>query len=120
MVEYRKAVLKAKGNNMATLEEVLKANEERNYTVAEGVLTAFYEYDAFYWATEDADDIIRACEDAYRGEYSDGADYAEEIIEDLYDVPENLRYYIDYAKMWRDMEMGDGYYWTDGFVFCPN
>jgi antirestriction protein len=105
---------------MATLEEVLAENEQRNYTVPEGALTAFYEYDAFYWATDDADNIIRACEDAYRGEYSDGEEFAEEMTENVGEIPEFLRYYIDYAKMWRDMEMGDGYYWTDGFVFCPN
>lgn len=120
MVRYRNAAHKTKGNNMATFEEVLKANEEQNYTVSEAVLTAFYENDAFYWATEDAGDIVRACEDAYQGEYSDGAEYAEELTEDVCSIPENLRYYIDYAKMWRDMEMGDGYYITDGFVFCPN
>jgi antirestriction protein len=83
-------------------------------------LVAFYEWDSGYWATDDADDIVRACEDAYRGEYADGADYAEELTKDVCIIPENLLYYIDYAKMWRDMEMGDGYYITDGFVFCPN
>jgi hypothetical protein len=42
------------------------------------------------------------------------------MTENVGEIPEFLRYYIDYAKMWRDMVMGDGYYWTDGFVFCPN
>jgi len=104
---------------MATLEEALAANEERNYTVSEGALTAFYENDAFYWATEDADNIVRACEDAYQGEYSDGEEYAEELFDNTLDIPENLRYYIDYAAVWRDLEM-DGYYISDGFVFSPH
>jgi hypothetical protein len=104
---------------MATLAEVLEVLEQKNYPIGEDVVTAFYEYDAFYWATEDADDIIRNCEDAYRGEYYDGAEYAEELTGELCDVPESLRHYIDYEKMWSDMEMGDGYYIVDGMIFCP-
>ena len=99
---------------MTTLAEVLEKNEGR---VPEGPLVAFYNNDSGYWKTEDADDIIRACEDAYRGEYYSGAEYAEEMAGECYEIPENLRYYIDYEKMWRDMEMGDGYYIIDGFVF---
>ena len=102
---------------MATLDEVLEKNEGRT---PEAALVAFYNNDSGYWETEDADDIIQACEDAYRGEYSDGAEFAEELASDCYEIPENLRYYIDYAKMWRDMEMGDGYYIADGFVFSPH
>ena len=104
---------------MATLAEVLEVLEQNNYPIGEDVVTTFYEYDAHYWATEDADDIIRQCEDAYRGEYYDGAEYAEEMASECYEIPENLRCYIDYEKMWRDMEMGDGYYIIDGMVFCP-
>ena len=101
---------------MATLDEVLERNDGR---VPEGPLVAFYNNDSGYWKTEEAEDIIRACEDAYQGEYSDGAEYAEELFSGCHDIPKNLRYYIDYAKMWRDMEMGDGYYIIDGFVFSP-
>ena len=103
---------------MATLAEVLEVLEQNNDPIGEDVVTTFYEYDAHYWATEDADDIIRQCEDAYRGEYYDGAEYAEEIIGDLYDVPENLRFYIDYERFW-DALTCDGYYIADGMVFCP-
>ena len=99
---------------MATLDEVLEKNEGR---ISEGALVAFYNNNSGYWATEDAENIIQACEDSYSGEYSDGAEYAEEMASECYEIPENLRYYIDYAKMWRDMEMGDGYYIIDGFVF---
>jgi len=49
------------------LDALLKYNESMDYPVPEGVLVAFYENDAFYWATEDADIVIRACEDAYQG-----------------------------------------------------
>lgn len=98
------------------LDALLKYNESMDYPVPEGVLVAFYENDAFYWATEDADIVIRACEDAYQGEYSTGEEYAEEYFKASFDIPDYVRYYIDYAAVWRDLEI-DGYYITDGFVF---
>jgi hypothetical protein len=107
--------VKTEREKMATLNEVLEKNDGR---LPEGPLVAFYNNDS-YWETEDADDIIQACEDAYRGEYYNGEEYAEEMTSECCDIPENLRYYIDYARMWRDMEMGDGYYIVDRFVFSP-
>ena len=62
-------------------------------------------------------------EEAYAGRYDSGADYAEELYEatgQLEQVPESLRYYIDWASVWRDMRMGDGYWISDnGHVFYP-
>lgn len=44
-------------------------------------------------------------EDGYRGCYTSLADFAQELIEDITKIPENLAYYIDYERMARDMEM---------------
>jgi len=103
---------------MATLAEVLEACDARGNTVPEDALRAFYENDSFYWGNEDADDVVRACEDAYRGEYYEGADYAREVTEEMGDIPKHLENYIDYRSMWRDMGY-DGYFFADGYVFCP-
>ena len=44
------------------------------------------------------------------------ADYAEELTEQTGDIPEHLAYYIDYARMGRDMELnGDVYTIETGF-----
>ncbi|OGT95948.1 MAG: antirestriction protein [Gammaproteobacteria bacterium RIFOXYB2_FULL_38_6] len=51
------------------------------------------------------DDARQAIEECYYGCYSSLADYAEELTEGCYQIPENLAYYIDYERMGRDMEM---------------
>lgn len=38
--------------------------------------------------------------------YSSAKNYARELIEDTTDIPENLRYYIDYEAIARDMKLG--------------
>lgn len=59
-------------------------------------------------------------EDKYAGQYGDGAMYAEELFADLYDIPDHLAPYIDYERVWRDLEMGDGYWISpNGHVFHP-
>ena len=49
-------------------------------------------------------------EDGYRGQFNSLTDYAEEFIEDCYsdslkNLPEFIRYHIDYEGIARDMEL---------------
>ena len=46
-----------------------------------------------------------ALEDRYYGSYSSLADYMQEVTECCTEVPEPLRYYIDWQAMARDAEM---------------
>lgn len=65
---------------------------------------------------EDADDLISSFEDDYQGEYKDEEDYAYEIVEECYDLPEFAKTYFDYSAFARDLFITD--YWMDnGFVF---
>lgn len=65
---------------------------------------------------EDADDLISSFEDEYQGEYKDEEDYAYEIVEQCYDLPEFVKTYFDYSAFARDLFITD--YWMDnGFVF---
>ena len=65
---------------------------------------------------EDADDLVRDFRDEYQGQYDDEEDFAYEIIEECYDLPEFAKTYFDYEKFARDLFMCD--YWMDeGFVF---
>lgn len=62
--------------------------------------------------------------DHYAGEYDSEADYAEEVFEDIFDIPENLRYYIDYVRIARDLGF-DGYRFINSghgtvYVFSPS
>lgn len=59
---------------------------------------------AYYSGFDDARDAIT---DRYAGEYGSLSDYAEQLTEDTTQIPESLRYYIDYEKMARDLEIND-------------
>lgn len=55
----------------------------------------------------DLDDARKALEDAYAGQYRSLVDFAEELTEETGHVPDNLRFYIDYDRMARDLEVND-------------
>ena len=65
---------------------------------------------------EDADDLVREFQDEYQGEYDDEEDFAYQIVEECYDLPEFAKTYFDYKKLSRDLFMCD-YYYDNGFVF---
>lgn len=52
---------------------------------------------------EDADDLVRDFQDEYQGQYNDEEDFAYEIIEECYDLPEFAKTYFDYEKFARDL-----------------
>lgn len=47
---------------------------------------------------EDADDLVRDFRDEYQGQYDDEEDFAYEIIEECYDLPEFAKTYFDYEN----------------------
>ena len=51
------------------------------------------------------DDARKAAEENYCGCHKSLADYAQVLTEESTEIPQNLRYYIDYAAMARDMEL---------------
>lgn len=55
----------------------------------------------------DIDEARSMMDERYYGCYSSVADYAEELTEETTTIPDYLRYYIDYEKMARDMEIND-------------
>ena len=67
---------------------------------------------------EEISDLVSKFDDRYQGEWDSEEDFAEQLFDECYahDIPENLRYYIDYEKFARDLFMGD-YYYENGFVF---
>jgi hypothetical protein len=64
-------------------------------------------------------DTLSDVEEAYQGEYRNGKEFAEQLVDDcgmLSNVPDNIRFYFDYEAFGRDLFMGD--YWIeDGHVF---
>ena len=64
----------------------------------------------------DLDDATRTMDEGYFGEYRTAADFAEEVTENTNDIPQSLRFYIDYDRMARDMELsGDIFTIETGF-----
>jgi antirestriction protein len=51
------------------------------------------------------DSAIESIENNYCGEYRSIADFAEELTEETTQIPESLKYYIDYDKMGNDLEL---------------
>lgn len=60
--------------------------------------------------------------DAYRGKYSDNAEFAQELCEELENgalnlLPDGLRRCIDWDKVW-DNELSDSYFVENGLYFA--
>jgi len=66
--------------------------------------------------TDDINGLIDSFRDDYQGAYKDEEDFAYEIIEQCYDLPEFSKTYFDYEKYARDLFLGD-YWFDDGYVF---
>lgn len=54
------------------------------------------------------DDARKALEE-YCGEFDSEEDYARQLMEDCYEVPEYLQFYIDYDKFAHDLFVNDNY-----------
>ncbi|MFV0302493.1 MAG: antirestriction protein ArdA [Paracoccus sp. (in: a-proteobacteria)] len=63
----------------------------------------------------DLDEARKAIDDSYAGAYRSLADFAEEITKETSQIPDFLRYYIDYDRMARDMEISDVFVIETGF-----
>lgn len=66
--------------------------------------------------TDDIDSLIESFRDDYQGAYEDEEDYAYEVVEQCYDLPEFAKSYFDYEKFARDLFISD-YWFEDGHVF---
>ncbi|CAB4158459.1 ArdA Antirestriction protein [uncultured Caudovirales phage] len=58
----------------------------------------------------------RTFEEARSGEWDSERAFAENHVDELWDVPEHLQGYIDYDKVARDLFI-DGYTFENGYVF---
>lgn len=64
---------------------------------------------------DDIKEAQTALSEHYCGEYNSLAAFAEELTEDTTQIPENLRYYIDYEAMARDLAISDVFTIETGF-----
>lgn len=80
------------------------------------------EHDAFaewaeYALIEEDKNLVELFRDSYMGRYDTEENFAEEIADEIMDIPENLRYYFDYGAFARDIFIND-YVFADGYVFA--
>ena len=74
-------------------------------------------FEAYMRATGDED--FESFSDRYIGKYDSEEDFAEEIVNEMYDLEKligRLAYCIDYEEYARDL-FSDGYTFEDGYVF---
>jgi antirestriction protein len=57
--------------------------------------------------------VVQDFREAYAGQWYKLSDFVAETVEDIDNIPEPYRYYIDYEAMARDWEL-NGDVWTDG------
>jgi antirestriction protein len=91
---------------VAYYDEYIRVGEILGYDVVD----AFIEYHGVSY--------VEHVEDAYRGVYNSGADFAEEFYSDLGDVPVGL--VIDWEATWQqnlyyDFDFVDGYVFSSSF-----
>ncbi|MEM8839401.1 MAG: antirestriction protein ArdA [Pseudomonadota bacterium] len=55
----------------------------------------------------DLEEAKKMIEENYHGVFDSVAEFAEQLTNDTTDIPENLRHYIDFEKMGRDLEIND-------------
>jgi antirestriction protein len=78
--------------------------------------TTFVEWRGYNLDTEDIDGIISDFEDSFCGEYSSEEEYAYDVVEEYYDLPDFAKTYFDYEAFARDLFISDNYFDND-FVF---
>lgn len=120
------------GNDVTTLDAVTELTEEYaayvtalegaqdREAVNYGAFTAFV--DAFGINVESATELEDACnafDSAYAGTMT-MEEYAEQFIDEVYEVPAGLEGYIDVEKFARDLVLGGDMTENDGHIFHSN
>jgi hypothetical protein len=111
-IPFYEALIEAKGLNLPTEDpEMDEAEAELRERFGDEAVDAFIEV----WSVDDLEHF----EDAYCGEYSSGAAYAEELLTDCYGVS-NLPSFveIDWQATWDNLRYD--YHEQDGFIFNTN
>ena len=62
---------------------------------------------ALYFHYGDIESAQKAITDHYHGSYKSLTEFAEELTEETTQIPDSLRFYIDYEAMARDLEIND-------------
>ena len=95
--------------------EIIEAMDDLDDEKQEA-FAVWIDHESYDIEKQDITDLISKFEDAYQGAYKDEEDYAYEVVDECYDLPEFAKTYFDYEKFARDLFMTD-YWYEDGYVF---
>lgn len=96
--------------------EIIEAIDEMDDTKKEA-FEVWLNHESYDLSSKDINDLISSFEDDFQGTYKDEEDYAYEIVDECYDLPEFAKTYFDYEKFARDLFMTD--YWFDEGYCIP-
>ena len=112
-VDFYTALIEAKGLNVPTEDPEMDDTEaDLRERYSDEAVDAFIEI----WSVDD----LEYFEEAYQGEFRDGAEFAEQIVSDCYGLPRELPSFveIDWEATWENLRYD--YCEQDGFIFCQN
>ena len=114
-VDFYTALIEAKGYN------VPDDNEEEEMSDTESDLRERYSDEAVDAFLElwDGDDL-EYFEEAYQGEFRDGAEFAEQLVSDCYGMPREVPSFVEinWEATWENLRYD--YCEQDGFIFSVN
>jgi len=116
-VAFYTALIEAKGLNIPDDEdedgdEMSDIESELRERFSDDAVDAFIEA----WGVDD----LEYFEDAYQGEYRDGAEFAEQLVRDCYGISSDIPSFveIDWEATWENLRYD--YCEQDGFIFSTN
>jgi len=115
-VDFYTALIEAKGLNVPDAgedeDEMTETESELRERYSDEAVDAFIEV----WSVDD----LEYFEEAYQGEFRDGAEFAEQLVSDCYGMPRDIPCFveIDWEATWENLRYD--YCEQDGFIFCQN
>lgn len=112
-VDFYTALIEAKGLNIPTEDPEMGDTEaDLRERYSDEAVDAFLEL----WDEDD----LEYFEEAYQGEFRDGAEFAEQLVSDCYGMSRDLPSFvaIDWSETWENLRYD--YCEQDGFIFCQN
>jgi hypothetical protein len=112
-VAFYTALIEAKGLNVPTEDPEMDDTEaDLRERYSDEAVDAFL----VLWGEDD----LEYFEEAYQGEFRDGAEFAEQIVGDCYGMPRDLPSFveIDWEATWENLRYD--YCERDGFIFSVN
>jgi len=108
---------------MATLKEILEALDDKllGADTPEGAIAAYHHRHYYVNLTLTVEKFLELFNRHFIGWYFSYAEFVRELLGDenkgragYFEVPENLKEFINYNRVWDELSAHSGLYWSDG------